>query len=139
MSGELDENEMKQDLLNKETGTSKKSLIIILSLTVGIILLIILILIFISMNNNDSDKPNKTDITNTISLKYKSKKNVEIQLFNSKYINSISSISPFSISQNLAASLDTVVFPPPEGPISAVTSPCLATKLTSFRTVSPSS
>ena len=43
-------------------------------------------------------------------------------------------IFPFSMSQNLAASLDTVVFPPPDGPISAVTSPCFAVNVTSFNT-----
>jgi len=42
-------------------------------------------------------------------------------------------IVPLLISQNLAANLDTVVFPLPDGPISAVTSPCFAVKLTSFK------
>ena len=37
----------------------------------------------------------------------------------------------------LAASRDTVVFPPPDGPTKAVTSPCFAVKETSFNTVSP--
>src|SRR5699024_11804327 len=41
-------------------------------------------------------------------------------------------------SQNRAASLQAVDFPPPEGPMSAVTSPCLAVKLTSSSTPSPS-
>ena len=45
---------------------------------------------------------------------------------------------PLSLSQNLAASLETVVLPPPEGPMSAVTSPCFAVKLTSESTCSPS-
>ena len=46
-------------------------------------------------------------------------------------------IVPASLSQNLAASLETVVFPPPDGPINAVTSPCFAVKLTSESTCSP--
>ena len=46
-------------------------------------------------------------------------------------------IFPLLISQNLAASRDTVVFPPPDGPTKAVTSPCFAVKETSFNTVSP--
>lgn len=46
-------------------------------------------------------------------------------------------IVPASLSQNLAASLETVVFPPPDGPINAVTSPCFAVKLTSESTYSP--
>ena len=44
---------------------------------------------------------------------------------------------PRPISQNRAASLATVDLPLPEGPISAVTSPCWAVKETSFSTVSP--
>ena len=44
---------------------------------------------------------------------------------------------PFSWSQKRAARRDTVVLPPPEGPTSAVTSPCFAVKDTSFSTVSP--
>ena len=43
---------------------------------------------------------------------------------------------PPSASQNLAASFDTVDFPPPDGPISAVTSPCFAVKLISLSTFS---
>ena len=46
-------------------------------------------------------------------------------------------IFPLSLSQKRAASLETVVFPPPDGPISAVTSPCFAVKLTSESTCSP--
>ncbi len=46
-------------------------------------------------------------------------------------------ILPRSASQNRAASRDTVVLPPPEGPTRAVTSPCFAVKDTSFSTVSP--
>jgi len=46
-------------------------------------------------------------------------------------------IFPRLTSQNLAASRDTVVLPPPEGPTNAVTSPCFAVKETSFNTVSP--
>ncbi len=46
-------------------------------------------------------------------------------------------ICPLSTSQNLVASLATVDFPSPDGPTSAVTSPCLATKETSSRTVWP--
>ena len=45
-------------------------------------------------------------------------------------------IFPFWISQNLEARRETVVFPPPEGPTSAVTCPCFAVKDTSFKTVS---
>ena len=45
-------------------------------------------------------------------------------------------IFPLLTSQNLAASLDTVVFQPPDGPINAVTSPCFATNDTSFNTTS---
>ena len=45
-------------------------------------------------------------------------------------------ILPFSMSQKREANLDTVVLPPPEGPISAVTSPCFAVKVTSRSTVS---
>ena len=40
-------------------------------------------------------------------------------------------IVPLLLSQNLAARRETVVLPPPDGPINAVTSPCFATKLTS--------
>ena len=46
-------------------------------------------------------------------------------------------ILPLFTSQNLEASLDTVVFPPPEGPTRAVTSPCFAVKVTSSNMVSP--
>ena len=46
-------------------------------------------------------------------------------------------ILPEVTSQKRAAKRDTVVFPPPEGPTSAVTSPCFAVKVTSLRTVSP--
>lgn len=45
-------------------------------------------------------------------------------------------IFPEDASQNLAASLETVVFPPPDGPTSAVTSPCFAVNETSSRIVS---
>ena len=45
-------------------------------------------------------------------------------------------IFPDDASQNLAASLETVVFPPPDGPTRAVTSPCFAVNDTSSRTVS---
>ena len=45
---------------------------------------------------------------------------------------------PHGTSQNRAASLQAVDFPPPEGPMRAVTSPCLAVKLTSSSTPSPS-
>lgn len=38
---------------------------------------------------------------------------------------------------NRAASRDTVVLPPPDGPMSAVTCPCFAVKDTSFNTTSP--
>ena len=47
-------------------------------------------------------------------------------------------ILPRPASQKRAARRETVVLPPPEGPTSAVTCPCLAVKLTSFRTCSPS-
>ena len=46
-------------------------------------------------------------------------------------------IFPLSASQKRAASRETVVFPPPDGPIRAVTSPCFAVKDTSFNTTSP--
>ena len=46
-------------------------------------------------------------------------------------------ILPLSMSQNRAARRETVVLPPPEGPTSAVTSPCFAIKDTSRSTVSP--
>ena len=45
-------------------------------------------------------------------------------------------IFPEFASQNRDASRETVVLPPPDGPISAVTSPCFATNDTSFKTVS---
>ena len=46
-------------------------------------------------------------------------------------------ILPLFASQNRAASRDTVVLPPPDGPMSAVTCPCFAVKDTSFNTTSP--
>ena len=47
-------------------------------------------------------------------------------------------ILPPWMSQNRAASLQAVDLPPPEGPTSAVTWPCLAVKDTSSSTLSPS-
>ena len=46
-------------------------------------------------------------------------------------------IVPCLVSQKRAARRETVVFPLPEGPTSAVTAPCFAVKLMSFRMVSP--
>ena len=45
-------------------------------------------------------------------------------------------ILPDLISQNLAASFETVLFPPPDGPTKAVTSPCFAVKETFSKTFS---
>ena len=72
-------------------------MVLLIALTIGAVLLIIIaLLIFSSLDKSDKSSENDStdiDITNIIKLKYKPRNVGEIQLFNSKYINLISSIT----------------------------------------------